>query len=108
MWLYLSGGFLSIVAHRHQPDDLLVRARHPDHINGVFPEAQVIHLGAADYPYRTVLPREAVQEAVSAYLSSMAYDNFKNSIPDDDYHDVCLDVWRTMWAYGNRNRRGGV
>ena len=38
----------------------------------------------------------------------MAYDNFKNSIPDDDYHDVCLDVWRTMWAYGNRNRRGGV
>jgi hypothetical protein len=32
----------------------------------------------------------------------MDYDNFKASIRDDPYHDVCLDVWRTMWAYGKR------
>ena len=108
MWLFVSGGYLSIVAHRHQPDDLLVRARHPDHIQAVFPDAQVAFMRAADYPYRTVLPRELVQQAVGEYLLSMQYDNFKNSIIDDEYHDVCLDVWRTMWAYGTRNRNGGV
>ena len=108
MWLFVSGGFLSIVAHRHQPDDLLVRARHPDHIQAVFPDAHVVFMRAADYPYRTVLPREVVQQVVSEYLLSMQYDNFKNSIIDAEYHDVCLDVWRTMWAYGNRNRNGDV
>jgi hypothetical protein len=32
MWLYISDGFLSIVAHRDLPMHLLVRARHPEHI----------------------------------------------------------------------------
>jgi hypothetical protein len=54
------------------------------------------------------LPREVVQQAVGEYLLTMQYDNFKNSIIDDEYHDVCLDVWRTMWAYGNRSRNGDV
>ena len=108
MWLFVSGGFLSIVAHRHQPDDLLVRARHPNHIQAVFPDAQVTFMRGADYPYRAVLGREVVQAAVAEYLCTMNYDNFKNSIEDDEYHDVCLDVWRTMWAYGNRHRNGGV
>jgi hypothetical protein len=108
MWLFVSGGYLSIVAHRHQPDDLLVRARHADHIQAVFPDAQVVFMRAADYPYRTVLPREVVQQAVGEYLLTMQYDNFKNSIIDDEYHDVCLDVWRTMWAFGERHKNRGV
>jgi hypothetical protein len=108
MWLFVSGGYLSIVAHRHQPDDLLVRARHPDHIHSLFPGAQVTYIAVADYPYRTVLPRVVVHQAVTEYLLTMQYDNFKNSIDDDEYHDVCLDVWRTMWAYGNRYGNGGV
>ena len=108
MWLFVSGGYLSIVAHRHQPDDLLVRARHPDHIQAVFPDAQVVFMRAADYPYRSVLPREVVQQAVGEYLLNMSYDNFKNSIDDDEYHDVCLDVWRTMWAFGERQKNRGA
>ena len=108
MWLFVSGGYLSIVTHREQPGDLLVRARHPDHIQAVFPDAQVVFIAAADYPYRTVLTREAVQSVVAEYLLTMNYDNFKNSIEDDEFHDVCFDVWRTMWAYGNRHRNGGV
>ena len=108
MWLFVSGGYLSIVAHRHQPDDLLVRARHPDHIQAVFPDAQVVFMRAADYPYRAVLPRALVLQAVGEYLLGMQYDNFKNSIIDDEYHDVCLDVWRTMWAFGERQKNRGA
>jgi hypothetical protein len=38
----------------------------------------------------------------------MVYDNFKASIDDHEYHHVCLDVWHTMWVYGERHRNGGV
>ena len=108
MWLYLSPGFLSVVAHRTEPEKLLVRARHPDHIHAVFPGVEVIHMPHADYPYRAVLDRTVVQSTVADYIKNMTYDNFKASIEDSDYHGVCLDVWRTMWAYGRRYRRGGV
>lgn len=108
MWLYVSGGFLSVVAHRDDPHVLLVRARHPDHITGLFPDASVTHTPTADYTYRATLPRLDVQETIANYIQTMTYDNFKASIDDYDYHDACIDVWRTMWAYGRRHRNGGV
>lgn len=109
MWLYLSGGFVSIVAHRTEPDHLLVRARHPEHIASILPDADVTHMPSADYPYRTVSRRGDVHRAVTEYLLSLDYDNFKASVDDLEYHDACLDVWHTMWSYGNRYRnQGGV
>ena len=106
MWLFVSGGFLSIVAHRTLPDSLLVRARNPDHICEMFPEVEITYMRNADYPYRVVLNRIMVHEAIVEYLQTMVYDNFKASIDDFEYHDACLDIWRTMWAYGNRYRNG--
>ena len=108
MWLVVSGGFLAVVAHRTQPENLLVRARHPEHIRAVFSEAELIHMPGADYPYRTVVSRDAVQTAMVNQIQTMAYDNFKASIDDEAYHDACLDIWRTMWAYGYRHRQEGV
>jgi len=49
-----------------------------------------------------------VQEAMVQYVRTMVYDNFKASIDDHEYHDVCLNVWHTMWVYGERHRNGGV
>ena len=106
MWLYVSGGFLSIVAHRDQPMHLLVRARHPGHIGALLPGLAVTIMPEADYPFRVVVHRTVVQRAFAHYVMSMEYDNFKNSITDHPYHDVCLDVWRTMRVYGNRE--GGL
>ncbi|MEC7989412.1 MAG: hypothetical protein VX151_05685 [Candidatus Thermoplasmatota archaeon] len=108
MWLFVSGGFLSVVAHRTQPENLLVRARHPEHIRVFFSEAEQIHMPGADYPYRTVVSRDAVQSAMVNQIQTMAYDNFKASIDDLEYHDACLDIWRTMWAYGYRLRQEEV
>ena len=106
MWLYISDGFLSIVAHRGQPMHLLVRARHPEHIGALFPNLELTIMPTADYPFRVVVHRTVVQRALAQYVMSMEYDNFKNSITDEPYHDVCLDVWGTMWKYGKRE--GGV
>lgn len=102
MWLYISGGFVSIVAHRDQPMHLLVRARHPDHIGALLPGLEPTVLETADYRFRVVAHRTDVVKAIAQYLTTMDYDNFKASINDKGYHDVCLDVWSTMWAYGCR------
>ena len=106
MWLYISGGFLSIVAHRDQPMHLLVRARHPDHIEAFLPGLAVTVMPEADYPFRVVAHRTVVQRALIHYVMNMDYDNFKNSIDDRAYHDTCVEVWRTMWAFGHRE--GGL
>lgn len=37
MWLALSNGWLSIVAHRDKPGHVLVRARNQNHIESYFP-----------------------------------------------------------------------
>ena len=106
MWLFVSGGFLSIVGHCTLPESLLVRARHPKHIRAMFPEVELTYMPTADYPYRVVLGRGVVQEAMVQYVQTLAYDNFKASIDNFEYHDACLDIWRTMWAYGSRYRNG--
>ena len=106
MWLYVSGGFLSIVAHRDLPMHLLVRARHPEHIEALLPGLAVTVMPDADYQFRLVAHRTVVQRALARYVMQMDYDNFKNSIEDEPYHEVCLDVWRSMWAYGRRE--GGL
>ena len=85
-----------------------MRARNPDHIRAMFPDVEIAYMRTADYPYRVVLNRTMVQEAIVEYLQTMVYDNFKASIEDFEYHDACIDVWRTMWAYGNRYSDGDV
>lgn len=102
MWLYISGGFVSIVAHRNEPMHLLVRSRHPDHIEALLPGLEQTVLETADYRFRVVVHRKVVMEAIANYITAMDYDNFKASITDKEYHDVCMEVWREMWAYGCR------
>jgi|GEM_PF-278200 len=101
MWIAHSDGWLSIVAHRTQPDDLLVRARHPEHIQALFPEVEVTFNPDADYHYRVVIPREEVQSVISNYLANMQYDNFKNSIEDFGFHEACTEVWGVMHDFGS-------
>ena len=104
MWIALTEGWLSIVAHRDKPDHLLVRARNPKHIRHTFGE-QVMYTDAdADYPFRADVPREDVARFLVRRLEDMAYDNFKNTIDDDPYHDAAVDVWRTMFRYGEDYR----
>ena len=74
----------------------------------MFPDVEITYMRTADYPYRVVLKRITVHEAIVEYLQTMVYDNFKASIEDFEYHDACIDVWRTMWAYGNRYSDGDV
>tara|TARA_R100000541_G_scaffold38508_1_gene46308 strand:+ start:782 stop:1144 length:363 start_codon:yes stop_codon:yes gene_type:complete len=102
MWVALTEGWLSIVAHRHKPDHLLVRARNPKHITRTFPDAEMYTITSADYPFRADVLREDVIDFIANRLDYMQYDNFKNTIDKQDYgyREVANTVWTVLYQYG--------
>ncbi|HRT22305.1 MAG TPA: hypothetical protein P5318_19520 [Candidatus Hydrogenedentes bacterium] len=98
MWIFTSHGMLSVVAHRTQPDDLLVRAREPGVIEALFPEAKVKTTPNADYRYRAAISRGHVAVVLANKLFRLGYTNFKASISASKqaYNDACMDVWSRM------------
>ncbi len=106
MWLFLNNAFLSAVAHRTQPDDLLVRARVSGDIERVFPDAVVTTTPDADYRFRAVLPRGEVSKAIASQIEAIPYDNFKNSVTEHDRHDAYFETWGAMNRLQQNRARG--
>ena len=104
MWIYLTEGAFSIVAHRNKPDHLLVRSRHPNTIKRAFPDAEQYYIQDADYPYRADILREDVAEFLSHRLKHMNYDNFKNTVLDYSYSRLLGKVWATYFNWGEKYR----
>ena len=105
MWIFLSDSFLSIVAHREQPDMLLVRARSAGDIEAVFYGAKVEHTPDRDYHYRAILPREEVGRVLAGRVEGIDYGNFKNSVRDADRHTFYFRAYNAMLAFGQQVRR---
>ena len=90
-------GFISIVAHRERPEDLLVWARRAGEIASDFPGADVQRTPEADYLFRSIISREKVAEVIAQRLQEIDYDNLKNSVGDTPLHDAYVDTWSTMY-----------
>jgi hypothetical protein len=104
MWIFLNCAMLSIVAHRTEPNSLLVRARERGDIERVFPNVETWEDASADYRYRAVIPRDQVARAIGECAAGIAYPNFKGSVRDDARHDWYMDVW----AAGDRHQQAAV
>tara|TARA_R100000353_G_C6487598_1_gene190853 strand:+ start:603 stop:929 length:327 start_codon:yes stop_codon:yes gene_type:complete len=104
MWIYLTEGALSIVAHRDKPNHLLVRSRHPDAIERTFRDAEMYFIQDADYPYRADILREDMIDFLTLRLKVMNYHNFKNTVDDEDYSRLLTDVWFTHFQWGKEYR----
>jgi hypothetical protein len=98
MWVLLNNAFLSIVAHRDDPELLLVRARKEGDIEQAIPDADVWIDAEADYRYRAEVPRPFVARALADVVASIDYDNFKNSVSDPARHSAYAAVWRDLAA----------
>ena len=94
----MNKAYFSIAENKNKIDELLVRARIEGDIEKIFPDAVVQQWAGTDYRYRTSLPRTFVAEAIKKEIENIDYDNFKNSVPLDDfqrneaYHDVWFDL----------------
>lgn len=96
MWICTSSSFISVVASRDTPNLLLVRARVKGHIERVFPTAKTFTDADADYRYRAFIDRTEVAKVVADRLLAIDYDNFKDSVEDDQLHVAYLKVWGVM------------
>ena len=98
MWLFTNRAFLSVVRHSDKPNILIVRSRFPNHIETVFPGANVTEDTGTDYRYRAELNPKEVSEAIAKMVSEIDYDNFKNSLDTNDerYLDCCFDVYNSV------------
>jgi hypothetical protein len=83
MWLLTAQGFYSVVAHRDDPDKLLVRARTREDIEALseqVPSLEPFEDPAADYRYRAIASRAEWLVAVAQLVTEIDYDNFKNAV----------------------------
>lgn len=93
MWIMTTNAYLSIVAYTPNPAMLYVRARLVGDIQAVFPTANVEHSPQADYAYRAVVRRAEVATALTLQALEIDYPNFKDAVPNNDRHDVYMDIW---------------
>lgn len=85
MWVFTPFGFFSVVAHRDQPDALLVRARARADLSELVkrlpaPRPKVQRTPDADYAFRTVVKRKAWAKLMTDFADELDYDNFKNAV----------------------------
>ncbi len=106
MWIFLNNAFISIVQKPDDKDTLTVRARVKGDIARAFPGTKEKAGGGTDYAYRAKVKREVVAKTISDQIMALDYDNFKNSISDNEHHNLCAKVWHV--AYAHQNRMGQV
>jgi hypothetical protein len=103
MWICTNKAFLSVVQPKSNDpeaagiaDPLLVRARVKGHIEAVFPGAKVLRRPGRDYLYRAYIQRTVVAQVIAQQLAGIGYDNFKNSVADDELHRAYASTWSIM------------
>lgn len=96
MWIFTSNAAVSIVHKDCESDELLVRARVSGHIQALFPDANVTKSTHTDYLFRAVITRSAVAQMLSDQAMNLRYDNYKNSVKNNRFHDALARIWSVM------------
>ncbi len=77
----------------------MARARDKKHLETLFPGQKIIETRQADYRFRCIIDQEQLTDFMIEQSKAVTYDNFKNSIRDNAYHDACSKVWGVMYGY---------
>ena len=107
MWVFTTEGFFSVVAHRTQPDSVLVRTRVREDLvalAGHVPTLTIVEDGDADYRWRAVMKRSDWEGAVARLAAGIDYDNFKGAVArrsGKDRAGLYGDVWSVLRALQN-------
>jgi len=99
MWVCFNDAFVSIVTDPKNPGWLLVRARRKEHLQALFPAQRVITTPKNDYRYRVSLPMLVVMETVSKRIQDLKYPNFKDSVKEDELHNMYAKWWGDHYKF---------
>lgn len=106
-WTMQPDHFRSTIASDRDPDAVLVRFRHRDHLDVFvkklvelgFPEPKLLAFGWSDYAFRCVVPREQYKALVVAEVDDITYTNHKDETTKragKPLHDAYMAVWSVM------------
>lgn len=51
----------------------------------------------ADYRFRIWMKKERFISILTERINSIDYNNFKNSVEDDELHHAYMDIWHRMY-----------
>ena len=109
MWVFTTQGFYSVVAHRDDPDLVLVRARSDEDLEALrkqIPNLQTSEDSRADYRFRAVVAREEWVRALTALAVGIDYPNFKSEVAvrqGAERERVYSRVWAIMRSLQERS-----
>jgi hypothetical protein len=99
MWFCFNNGFVSAVEHRDDKNTLVVRARRREHLEDNFPNRKIVVGGSTDYKYRIFISKKDFAEIIKDRIMNINYDNFKNSVEDDDLHELYNGFWLLHYRF---------
>lgn len=104
MWVMTSAGFFSAVEDRNNNLNVIVRARAETDIKkmAALTGSRYAKTPDADYPYRLTCGKEVWANTLKVLALNINYDNFKNSVTDDDHREAYHAVWTDMHAIDDR------
>ncbi len=100
MWLVTTQGFYSVVAHREDPDTLIVRARSREDLEALrdqVPDLEPFEDPSADYRHRAYVTRAEWLAAVAQLTCDVDYDNFKSAVAERQGRERA-GVYGAVWA----------
>ena len=104
MWLTTVHGFYSVVEHRNDPEQLIVRARTREDIEALrayLPDLQPYSDRRADYRWRAVVTRAEWVQAVAQMVTEIDYPKFKAAVGKRQGYERAAaygEVWRILLA----------
>lgn len=104
MWIASKNGFFSIVQHRDDPEQVLVRSRVKKDLAEIFPEERILHTPGADYHWRVFASKNEVSDILLRQMTELDYPNFKGKIAktpsQEDKLSAYHHIWSVMHDYG--------
>ena len=101
MWICFNDGFVSAVEDWNDKNRLRVRARKREHLE--FLNKHIQEDRGSDYKFRCFIDKESFAELVKQRILDIDYGNFKNSVKDDNLHDLYSDFWQLHYMYQAKN-----
>lgn len=99
MWICFNDGFISVVNDTRRIDELVVRSRRKNILEKLFPNNEIVTLNISDYKYRTYCSRKEMVAIISDRIMNIDYNNFKNSVDDDELHNLYSNMWTQHYRY---------
>ncbi len=97
MWVFSNKGFFTIAASENSPGLFVVQSRFANHIEQLFPDAEVTKKPYGILRFRATVPRGLVYQKLVGIAESIDYSDLGGSIPDQRYQSACRAVLSTLY-----------